>query len=59
MSSQNEEENKSRLRKNKKKMIEIWGKDEENGTLPTRDGEAGYGLDVIETCNINQKHGKL
>ena len=40
---QNEEENETSLRKNKKKMIEIWGKMRKVELLPTRDCEAGYG----------------
>ena len=31
--SQNEEENGKSLRKNKKKLIKIWGENEESGTL--------------------------
>ena len=41
--SQNEEENENSLRKNKKKMIKIWGKMRKVELLPTRDCEAGYG----------------
>ena len=40
---QNEEENNLSLRKNKKKLIKIWGKLRKVGLLPTWDCEAGYG----------------
>ena len=33
LESQNEEENEKSVRKSKNKMIEIWGKNEESGTL--------------------------